>query len=131
MLFRVTIELLLIFSTQYSPTDHRFSVFYTKRIKNWGLCPHQGISLDPPTTIPPAAILFGFVKNWCAHIFSVLSPVLWYCFFFFGQDGTWNVPHLMIIRYSEELCQSSGEIEQIFEDIRFSECHNNDLSYVS
>ena len=27
-----------------------------------------------PTTIPPAAIFFGFAKNQCAHIFSVLAP---------------------------------------------------------
>ena len=42
-------------------------------------CLQQGITLDtlgsftaPPK--PPAGILFGFSKNQCAHIFSVLFP---------------------------------------------------------
>ena len=42
---------------------------------------HQGIALDPPggLTAPPtprvpAAIVFGFTKNRCAHSFSVFSP---------------------------------------------------------
>lgn len=86
------------------------------------------------TLLPPSPQLQSFLalSKTGAPIFFLYYPQ--YCdivFFFFGQDGTWNVPYLMIIRYSEELCQSSGEIEQIFEDIRFSECHNNDLSYVS
>ena len=28
---------------------------------------------------PPPAIVFGFAKNRCAHIFSVLSPMLYPC----------------------------------------------------
>ena len=40
---------------------------------------HQGIALDPfgglkASSRPPASIVFGFAKNRCAHIFSVLSP---------------------------------------------------------
>ena len=39
---------------------------------------HQGTTLDPlgltAPPRPPAAIVFGFVRNRCAHIFSVLSP---------------------------------------------------------
>lgn len=66
-------------------------------------------------------------------IFSVkyIYVIVILFFSFFEQDGTWNIPHLMITRYAEELCQSSAEIEQTFEDIRGSECQNNDLSYVS
>ena len=33
---------------------------------------HSGELTAPPR--PPVAILFGFSKNQCAHIFSVLSP---------------------------------------------------------
>ena len=40
-------------------------------------CLHQGIALGPmgPYSYPrpPAAIIFGFAENLCAHIFSVLS----------------------------------------------------------
>ena len=63
-------------------------VFYTKKKKKLfrGSHPrlHQGITLDlmvggltaPPRTA--VAIVFGFSKNPCAHIFSVLSPEIMY-----------------------------------------------------
>ena len=62
-------------------------VFYTKKKKLFrGSHPrlHQGITLDlmvegltaPPRTAVP--IVFGFSKNPCTHIFSVLSPEIMY-----------------------------------------------------
>ena len=59
-----------------------FNMFYTKKKKIlWASHPrlHQGITMDPlvltAPTRPPAEFVFSFVKNQCAHILSVLSPV--------------------------------------------------------
>ena len=59
-----------------------------KNKKKCGASPPPGYLLGPPkglTATPrsPAAIVFGFAKNRCAYIFSVLSPEdchLWYTF---------------------------------------------------
>ena len=50
-----------------------------KKKKNWGASTLQGYLLGPrkgltATPRSPAAIVFGFAINRCAHIFSVLSP---------------------------------------------------------
>ena len=49
-----------------------------KQKQNSGALPPPGHLLGPPwvlkaPSIPPAAFLFGFSKNRCAHIFSGLS----------------------------------------------------------
>ena len=51
-------------------------------------CPGSpGVLTAPPKL--PAAIAFGLAKNWCTHIFSVLSPDLkwlnWCHFYFSGR----------------------------------------------
>ena len=73
----------IFYPTFTHPNNHHFSVFYTEKKPKLfgGLCPHphQGINLDlgrggglQPLPRPPAAIVFGFCKNQCAYIFSVL-----------------------------------------------------------
>ena len=72
----------MIIFTLYSPNDHHFSMLYKKKKQNCSgdLDPrlHQDIALDPIAAPhrPPTSIVFGFAKNPCTHIFSVLSPYL-------------------------------------------------------
>ena len=73
----------IFYPTFTHPNNHHFSVFYTEK-KNKIVCafvpmpspghqprPREGGGLQPLPR-PPAAIVFGFFKNQCAYIFSVL-----------------------------------------------------------
>ena len=76
-LFRVTTGWLLIFLPYIHPNIHRFSLFYTKKKIVRILCTHAFTRASPWTPWAPqtpSCNRFGFIKNRCAHIFSVLSP---------------------------------------------------------
>ena len=48
--------------------------------------PHVGLTACPRHS---ASIVFGFSKNWCTHIFSVLSPDhMWYLWSLLTPPGT-------------------------------------------
>ena len=70
-----------IFCPIIHPKDHRFSVFYIRKIflggfrtdiftkaSPWGPGGHSA------TPRPPVAIVFDLAKNRCVHVFSALSP---------------------------------------------------------
>ena len=64
-----------IFYPKFTITITNLVCFIQKKKVFWGFCTHHFTKTSPwASRRPPAATVFDFDKNQCAHIFSVLSP---------------------------------------------------------
>ena len=70
-IFTLTIFILVCFMRKISKIVQGISTHMFTKALPWT---PGGLQLSPR---PPTSIIFGFAKNQCAHIFSVLSPAIW------------------------------------------------------